>query len=196
MRRDLEAWLPSAPKGAQVHVIAFADHTGNYFARGKLDEAIKSSGKDVKVKWWHLIQLEDRKAHTNNSDVLRPASIPDSKPVTDYVASMRYKPHLRSPGKVGALGIFSSEDGRNLLEQEFLKAGAQIRVDCPLLGASQRPLGHSTLETLGFGSTIVTFRNCPNNAPLALWAGDPWYPLFPRKTNTQSSLEKSFGSWD
>jgi hypothetical protein len=39
------------------------------------------------------------------------------------------------------------------------------------------------LETLGFGSTLVTFRNCPNNCPLAFWAGYPWYPLFQRKTN-------------
>jgi hypothetical protein len=45
------------------------------------------------------------------------------------------------------------------------------------------------LETLGFGSLIVTFRNCPNNTPLALWAGDPWYPLFPRITNTDTSLQ-------
>lgn len=195
VRRDLEAWLPTAPQSAKVHVIAFADHAGNYFARQKMEEAISASGKDIKVKWWHLIQLEDRKTYTDNSDVLRPASIPADKHVAEYVTGMRYKPHLRTPGKTGALGIFSCEAGRNMLEQEFLKAGAKIRSDCPLLGPSQRPLGHSTLETLGFGSTIVTFRNCPNNAPLALWAGDPWYPLFPRKTNTQSSLEKSFGSW-
>ena len=46
------------------------------------------------------------------------------------------------------------------------------------------------LESLGFGSLVVTFRNCPNNAPLALWAGDPWYPLFPRRTNTDTSIKQ------
>lgn len=195
VRRDLEAWLPNAPAKAHVHVIAFADHTGNYFAQGKLREATKATGKDINTTWWHLIQLENRKTYTNNSDVLTPAAIPDDADVSAYVAGMKFKPHLRVAGKTGALGIFSSEAGRNLLEQELLKAGVKIRAKCPLLGKSQRPLGHSSLETLGFGSTIVTFRNCPNNAPLALWAGDPWYPLFPRKTNTQSSFEKSFGSW-
>lgn len=54
---------------------------------------------------------------------------------------------------------------------------------CPYLNEYQRPLGNMVLETLGFGSMLVTFRNCPNNSPLALWAGDPWYPLFPRKVN-------------
>jgi hypothetical protein len=49
--------------------------------------------------------------------------------------------------------------------------------------AKAERVGNMVLSTLGFGSTIVTFRNCPNNAPLAFWAGDPWYPLFPRKIN-------------
>ncbi len=79
--------------------------------------------------------------------------------------------------------IFSSDEGRELLEQQFLAKGAYIRTVCPLLNKYQRPLGNMLLETLGFGSTIVTFRNCPNNAPLVFWAGDPWYPLFQRKTN-------------
>ncbi|WP_449265039.1 phosphoribosyltransferase-like protein, partial [Escherichia coli] len=63
---------------------------------------------------------------------------------------------------------------------------------CPNLSATQRPLGHITLDTLGFGSLIVTFRNCPNNAPLALWVGEPWYPLFPRTTNSQTAIKRLF----
>jgi hypothetical protein len=58
-----------------------------------------------------------------------------------------------------------------------------VRNMCPLLKDFHRPLGLVPLQTLGFGSTIVTFRNCPNNCPLVLWAGHPWYPLFPRKNN-------------
>lgn len=46
------------------------------------------------------------------------------------------------------------------------------------------------LVTLGFGSLIVTFSNCPNNAPLAFWVDSPWYPLFPRATNSDTSLGK------
>jgi hypothetical protein len=45
------------------------------------------------------------------------------------------------------------------------------------------------LETLGFGSLIVTFRNCPNNAPLAFWVDSPWYPLFPRTTNSNAWMQ-------
>lgn len=195
VRRDLEAWLPSAPQKAQVHIIAFALHRGNYYAARMLSEAIKASGKDIKTKWWHLIHVEDRKTYSDTSDVLRPTSIPKNGKVQAYVAGMKFPPHLRTPGNVGGLGIFSSDTGRQLLESEFLKAGVKIREDSPLLGDSQRPLGHMSLDTLGFGSTLVTFRNCPNNAPLALWAGDPWYALFPRKTNTESSFKKKFEAW-
>jgi hypothetical protein len=56
---------------------------------------------------------------------------------------------------------------------------------------SLRPLGFGPFG-VGFGSLFVTYRNCPNNAPLALWWGDPdadpshpfskWRPLVPRKT--------------
>ena len=103
---------------------------------------------------------------------------------------MHHQPHLRTAGQVGGNGIFASDAGRQLLEQEFLKAGVRIREMCPNLGETQRPLGHMTLETLGFGSLIVTFRNCPNNAPLALWAGDPWHPLFARTTNSDTSMKR------
>jgi hypothetical protein len=96
---------------------------------------------------------------------------------------MKRKPTYRAGASVGALGNFSSADNRDLLEQEFLVKGAYIRTVCPHLNQYQRPLGNSLLETLGFGTTVVTYRNCPNNAPLVFWAGDPWHPLFVRKIN-------------
>ena len=191
VRRDLEGWIANeAPATAKVHIVAIALHLGGYYyANSKLKEAANKAGKNVEFTWWRAIALEDRKAYTNSSDVLRPVSIPNDALVQAYVASMRYPPYLRIPGQIGGNGIFSGEAGRHLLEQELLKAGARIRERCPYLGDTQRPLGHMTLETLGFGSLIVTFRNCPNNAPLALWAGDPWYPLFARTTNSATSMK-------
>ena len=135
------------------------------------------------------MELEDSKWKTDTSDVLRPTIIPEDAAVRDYVAAMEHQPHLRTAGQVGGNDIFSSDAGRQLLEQEFLKAGVRIREMCPNLNVYQRPLGNSVLETLGFGTLITTFRNCPNNAPLALWVGDPWYPLFPRITNSDTTLK-------
>ncbi|MFN7173694.1 MAG: hypothetical protein ACK4MT_03170 [Thermaurantiacus tibetensis] len=192
VRRDLEAWIAEqAPAEAKVHVITIALHSGGqYYANGKIKEAAKAAGKNIDLTWWRAIELEDRKAHINASDVLRPVAIPEDEGVKAYVAGMRFPPNLRAAGHVGRNGIFSSDAGRQLLEVEFLKAGVRIRQKCPHLHQYQRPLGNMILDTLGFGSLIVTFRNCPNNAPLALWAGDPWYPLFPRTTNSETSMKR------
>lgn len=186
---DISDWVTNqAPEEAELHVIVIALHQSSYFNRNRLAQSIAKSDKQIQINWWRSIILEDRKAHADNSDVLRPAAIPQESSVQEYAKGLRYEPHLRNPGKVGSLGIFSSEDGRHLIEQEFLKAGVKIRELCPALNRYQRPLGNSVLETLGFGSMVVTFRNCPNNSPLALWAGDPWYPLFPRVTNSDTSI--------
>lgn len=194
VRRDLENWIRDhAPAQAKVHVICIAEHSGGrYYANTKIQEVNRASGKNVDITWWHAIVLEDRRNYSATSDVLRPTAIPNDPAVQAYVAAMRYQPTLRTAGNPGTANLFSSDAAKILLEQELLKAGVRIRQICPNLGDTQRPLGHMTLETLGFGSLIVTFRNCPNNAPLAFWVDAPWYPLFPRTTNTQTALRKMF----
>ncbi len=190
----MEGWITTAaPAQASVNVITIALHSGGqYYANNKIIEAARQAGKKIDITWWRAIELEDRKSYTTTSDVLRPVAIPDDEDVKAYVDELKYPPNLRSAGQVGGNGIFSSDESRQLLEQEFLKAGVRIRRKCPNLHQYQRPLGNMILETLGFGSMIVTFRNCPNNAPLALWVGDPWYPLFPRATNTDTAIRRCF----
>ena len=169
---------------ARDPVITMGLHSGGqFYAKGRIDTAAKAAGKAITLTWWRAVEIEDRKAYTDSSDVLRPTAIPNDPPTQAYVQSLGYEPALRKPGNVGGKGFFSSEQGRNLLEQELLKTGVHIRSICPNLSIYQRPLGNMVLKTTGFGSMLVTFRNCPNNAPLALWAGNPWYPLFARKTN-------------
>ena len=183
--RDLTSWIQSdAPDEAMLNVVVIALHLGGqHYAKTELDKVAKSAGKTIKINWWRCVELEDRRYYTYSSDVLRPTEIPQEQLVKDYVESLKFCPVLRTPSGLGKQEFFSSEEGRHVLEQEFLGAGVRIRSMCPHLNKYQRPLGNSVLETLGFGSMLVTFRNCPNNAPLALWAGDPWYPLFPRRTN-------------
>jgi hypothetical protein len=183
--RDLRQWISAdAPKKAAVHVVMIGLHRGGqYYAKTKLEEAAEGAGKKIDLQWWRSVEIEDRRAHTSSSDVLRPTKLPADELIQEYVQALRYAPVLRQPGSLGDNGFFSSEEGRDLLEQEFLKAGVKIRSQSPYLNDYQRPLGNMVLQTLGFGSLLVTFRNCPNNCPLAFWAGNPWYPLFPRKTN-------------
>lgn len=184
VRRDIEAWIAGkAPKKADVHVVVLGLHESSYYHRGELEKAIGGSGKTIKIHWWRCVQLEDRKKYVNQSDVLRPRSCPANKDVEAYIESLSYEVGFRSQDGIGKAKLFSSEAGRHALEQALLIAGVRVRKLCTALPIQHRPLGYHALEMLGFGSMIVTYRNCPNNAPITLWAGDPWYPLLPRRTN-------------
>ena len=190
---DLATWIAEkAPAKAKVHIVVAAIHTsGEYLVGKRLKKVIADSGKAIELKYWRIATVENRKYYKNDSEVLWPAEVPSDAATQQYVEFPHKFPlELRTP--CGKFEPFSSEQGRQLLEREFLVAGVKIR------GLSQnpkdilRPLGFSPFG-VGFGSMVVTYRNCPNNCPLALWWGDPeatsgpfhWYPLFQRMTYAQ-----------
>lgn len=190
VRRDLEKWIrDTAPPKATVHIIVNALHLGGeHYAKEKLREAVRQAGKQVEIRWWRARSIENRKAYKYQSEVFWPSEFPEDEadPVVSYLSALRATGHpaeKRAQGGTPKDGVFSGEVGRASLERILLAAGVQIRSMCPYLPETARPLGYSKLVTPGFGATVVTYRNCPNNCPLALWAGDPWYPLFRRKTN-------------
>ena len=190
---DLEKWIRETELAqATVYVIVVVIHKlAEWQIRERLESAIKEAGKSIKIQYKHLFVIENRKFHKENAGVLWPTNrLPDDNELKAYIESHpEYPFEPRPPG--GNLGPFSSEDGRQLLEREFTLAGVHIQNFSDDPSDILRPLGYSPFG-LGFGSMIVTFRNCPNNCPLALWWGDPdassshplskWYPLFPRKT--------------
>lgn len=186
---DLEQWIVNdAPSEAKVHVIVAARYTGGHFlAKRKLDGVVQQSGKRIEIQYWRSLEIENRLACKNESAVLWPALIPDIPEVQAYMElPSKFPFQARHP--IAVVEPFSSETGRQTLESEFLIAGAKIRAMSENPKPSMRPLGFSPFG-LGFGSMIVTYRNCPNNCPLAMWWGDPeatsgalhWYPLLQRE---------------
>lgn len=140
------------------------------------------------MKIFKCIELENRKKYKDVSDVLWPTSVPDEEQTKMHAISVnsQHKIELREGDSLGKNGIFKTNSGRKILEREFLIKGVTIYNSTRNFpDYLARPLGFSKLVTLGFGSTVITYRNCPNNTPMVLWAGDPWYPLFPRKRNRQ-----------
>lgn len=187
----LQTWLDSNQKSdITIYITTVLCHSsGHYYTLEKLKNRYKS--RHVTFEWYTKTTIEDRKNEMSTTEVLRPVSIPDDSHINLYVKSLTdagFPPVLRTPiDKKNR--IFSSETGRHTLEQSFLLAGAKIRSFCESPADNMRPLGYMKLNTLGFGSFAITYRNCPNNAPLALWWGDlkaqtgtlsKWYPLLPR----------------
>lgn len=196
---DLERWInEEAPDVAKVHVIVAAWHTGGLFlVQRKLKDVIAKSGKKIAITYWRAVEVENRKAYKNSSGVLWPTAVPNVAEVQTYMALPSRFPFEPRQPSTSAIEPFSSEAGRQILESELLIAGAKIRAMSENPKQSMRPLGFSPFG-VGFGSMIVTYRNCPNNCPLAMWWGDPeatsgalhWYPLLPREG--YSSLRNIF----
>lgn len=187
---DLEQWIVhDAPQLAKVHVIVAAIHSGGeYWVKNRLNRVIEKSGKRIDISYWRAIEIENRKWFKNTSEVLWPTIAPDVPEVNAYMALDERFPFEPRQPSAAVISPFSSETGRQVLESEFLIAGAKIRAMSENPKPSMRPLGYSQFS-VGFGSMIVSYRNCPNNCPLAMWWGDPdaasgalhWYPLLQRE---------------
>ncbi len=194
-------WIEhQSPARAKVHVIAIALYTGSeYVFRTPIKNAIKESGKTIQITQWRCIELINQKQSRSFSEVFWPIGLPEDADVLAYAESLGRFPFEARNRMNSDNKVFSSEEGRHILEQQLLLAGVRIRSFCNNPNPILKPLGFSQFG-LGFGATIVTFRNCPNNAPLAFWWGDSskpeshplskWYPLFPRKTYNQESLDE------
>lgn len=186
---DLEHWIAnSAPASARIHVIVIVLHSGgSYLVQKRLKDAIQASGKTIHISYWRASEVENRKWHKNSSAVLWPTAIPNTPEVQSYISLPTKYPFEPRQASTTSIVPFSSEAARQILESEFLIAGAKILSKIENPKPSLRPLGFSPFG-VGFGSLVVTYRNCPNNCPLALWWGDPeqhtgalnWYPLVQR----------------
>jgi len=188
IQKDLTVWIKNdAPTHATVHVIVFVTHK---LALYQVVQRLKplSNKKNITIKFWDAPggTLENRKAFREDSEVLWPSELYDDERFTEYLAGDHKFPFdPRQAG--GKLGPFSSEEGRQLLEREFTLAGFKVRSSHKTFAMKNRPLGFSNFG-LGFGSMVVTYRNCPNTAPLALWWGvnpNQWHPLFERNRHNR-----------
>lgn len=190
MRNDIVNWLAdSAPQKCSLYIVTHTMHRLSlWYSETFINKKITEIRKEISIKFIYKELVEDRLYYSYSSDVLRPVANNWNETITNYINGLTKPPTYRHPGSIGDKAYFSSDAGRQRLENEFLAAGAHIKEICKHFSVNHRPLGYMKLESLGFGTMIVSYRNCPNNAPLALWAGDPWYPLFPRSNNAPAAI--------
>lgn len=196
-RHDCIEWLPNAIKGSTLHFIFFITHDSglSYFKRKINQEARKHN---VSIKYWSFKKVDDRQDAVES---YWPALGNYTEQVMQYADTLlkrcedqQFDPRLFRPdNRPEQESVFSSIEARDIITSAFLEAGVTISNLSQGGNPNLRPLGYEYLESFGFGSFFVSYRNIPNNCPLALWWGNPnapegnslrdWYPLFMRKVN-------------
>lgn len=178
---DLTPWMKSdAPDEFDLLILLQRRLTGKEtYLANELKSRAKAAGRTARIRWWCNQEFA-------TSDCYFPSAIPDSEDVAAWMNETGTKtPTLRTGTAPGR--FFSSDTSRRTIESEFLIAGARILAKNRQLQPRKymRPLGNTIWSTapLGLGVPIVTWRNCPNSAPLALWAEGIVDPLFPRQSN-------------
>lgn len=171
-----------------IYVYFFGYHT---FAEWKIKDLLEREFSDrniaIGVGGGDFRYIENQRRNSASSGVLWPT--PQSVVIPAWATNLASYAGTYRNGYV-VNDIFPHELRRDRFEAILTKVGFDI------LGNSQnpspviKPLGFSTFNGVGFGGTIFTFRNCPNNTPLAFWWGnyqpsgnralDCWYPLMKR----------------
>lgn len=203
VRYDLTRWLnENNIRNAEVHVVTIVAYSqGLGYARHHLEPLF--AARNSVVRFSQTKKLENRLDYARDSEVFWPTNLPDDERVNAWRETFEGQAHFspRPPGGRGSTTLFSSEASREIIEQAFLRKGAHIYSLSENPNASMRPLGFAPIRTPGFGATVITARNCPNNAPLAMWWGDPnscgplsrWRPLLPRRVGVDNRGADDYG---
>lgn len=202
---DLELWLKNDVNNKSLYLIFLGFYRGsiNYLTK-KIKQI--TSDKINNTKIIYFLKFENNFYNNQEYECLWSRVVTDNQYVNIFCStvinnaqSKGWTPRLfRQDNIPFKETLFSCPQHRDIVEKAFLKKGAYI---CSLpknRQNSMRPMGYEYLESLGFGSMFITYRNIANNCPLVLWWGDTnypqshpfskWYPLFPRKVNEQSSI--------
>jgi hypothetical protein len=188
---DCRNWIPAyAPNEFSLQILVAASHSAaDYYVEKAIQKiAAEANKKLVAFGIWRLKTLKNLSNDGAGADVLRLRAYPDDAESRAYWEQHGNgeAPALLRGNVNNQSNLYASEVQRTQLEQTLWSAGVSIKGQCGHLKVMHRPLGYTSTNSankLGFGSLIVTYRNCPNNSPLALWVGDPWYPLLPRRVN-------------
>jgi len=179
---DLTTWIThDAPTEFDLLILLQRGLVGqDTYVTNELKNRARSAGRTGRIRWWCNGQFA-------RADCYFPSKMPDSEELATWREEMGVEETTLRTG-TGTGRFFSSDENRRIIEAEFLIAGAKILANNRHLNPRKymRPLGNTIWAKstpLGLGVPIVTWRNCPNSAPLALWAEGIGTPLFPRQSN-------------
>lgn len=193
---DLTEALPTLRPKSTLRLVFFAVYWGGvrHLQRAFIPQAKR---RGIRVTFWRAHEFCNLPRFSRRYDCLWPRSH------FGDLAALAYAERVGAEGSgagrtfrpresIEEEALFSSLGAREVVERAFLTAGMRIITSCYEPAPVMRPLGYEGRPSLGYGAIFATFRNCPNNCPLALWWGVPgqWYPLLPRKIREESAAER------
>ncbi|MBD2139277.1 hypothetical protein H6F32_17265 [Anabaena sp. FACHB-1237] len=203
---DIERWLDQAIPNTTIYLIFLGRHISgvSYYIDRKLIPLAQR--RSVSVNTGSFLKFDNNiSSNQEIYECLWSKEIFDDELVNNFVkivnensAKKSVNPRIFRPDRLpNTETLFSTPEVRNIVESAFLRKGAYITSLPKNRQPSMRPMGYEYLESLGFGSVFITYRNIANNCPLVLWWGDTsypsshpfskWYPLFPRKVNQSTN---------
>lgn len=184
------AWLIDSYdlSNINVSVYFFASHTyADYHIKNRIESIFSNRNINVVIKTGSMRNVENRVSYSSSSGVFWPRDYSVNIP-SEFADSEIYTGTLRTGYSQNK--NFQDESTRDCLEAILTKVGFDILLKSKSPSDVLKPLGFSTFKGVGFGGTTFTYRNCPNNTPLAFWWGDYeltgtsaldcWYPLMKR----------------
>ncbi|WP_029485070.1 phosphoribosyltransferase-like protein [Enterobacter mori] len=177
----------------EIYIYFFGTHT---FAEWNIKYRLENAFGRLNIKIYtgpgEFRSVENRKFYSSSSGVFWPIS--DNVNIPGWVKDSSLYTGIYREGYIKN-DNFPDEKRRNRFEQILTATGFDILSHSKNPQDALKPLGFSTFKGVGFGGTTFTFRNCPNNTPLAFWWGsyevtgtfavDCWYPLMKREVYNQ-----------
>ncbi|MFC0224995.1 phosphoribosyltransferase-like protein [Serratia aquatilis] len=164
--------------------------SGKHYLLTELKKRLESRNINISISRMSVMGrgflLENRLTYSKQSDVFWPREnlieIPQWATTPTYVGEYRN-------GFIEG-DVFKNSENRDRYEKILTEKGFLILEHSLERKPSLKPLGFKTYHGLGFGGSVFSYRNCPNNTPLVFWWGtyehtgnkalDCWYPLMKR----------------
>lgn len=179
-----------------IHIATLGHFSyGQYNSEKSLREIARKMNKNVSFTYlsYKEYRLVNNPNNLNKADVfcISSAILESNQDIKEFLESdLRGKQNLLTRDNNNSQIAFNGFLWRDDFERILIKYGIKIIERCQSHNRYLKPLGYSSF-TPGFGATVFTYRNCPNNAPLVYWWGSleetlnpamQWYPLLPRQT--------------
>lgn len=203
IRKDIETVLSTSYEIETIDIFFVVAYSSGFeYAKDILKR--KGDKRGIAINLYRLKEINNIKqteytdgfeSYRSDIGVLWPSSrVSNEKSVKQYLKYMKdcgkmMQLKYKTEGHQYSPSIFTSYKNREIVEREFLIKGLSILSERSI-EKGLYPLGYDINPSFGFGSFCANDFNISNTCPVVLWwdANNNWYPLLPRKVNSEANF--------